>query len=306
MTSPDSPLVRRFVPTASSETGPRAGGVGDIKAITIHMAEGGGTVSWLARPDGNSSHYVIEYSGTIVQMVPERNWAGSINPKLVRRDNDPRYTFDGETIVYGRAAQLAAVGAIAASDPNRYVIAFEVEGFAATGPNSAQRGALRALVGDIRRRRGPLPCLGHRDWQNYKACPGHRIPWSDYGGHAEKVGSVPKPQPEADVPQMTIYIPGHVATIKPTANVRTAPELDAPIIRVVDETPDTWTVTGWVKGDVDNGSDQWITRWQTTGKRWEYTAKSNVSQVVPPSSSPQPATYAVTVGGKPAGSVSLP
>src|SRR4051794_16743147 len=109
----DSPLVRRVVPTASSEQGPRKNGAADIKAITIHMAEGGGTVSWLARPDGNSSHYVIEYSGTIVQMVPERNWAGSMNPKLVRGDNDPPYTFDGERIVYGRAAQLAAVGTVA-------------------------------------------------------------------------------------------------------------------------------------------------------------------------------------------------
>lgn len=193
----DSPLVRRVVPTASTETGLRAGGVSDVRAITIHMAEGGGTVSWLARPDGNSSHYVIEYSGVIVQMVPERNWAGSINPKLVRKDNDPGYRFQDETIVYGRAAQLAAVGATAAADPNRYVIAFEVEGFASAGPNSLQRGSIRALVNDIRRRRGPLPCLGHRDWQNYKACPGHRIPWADYGGHARKVAYSPgTPEPE--------------------------------------------------------------------------------------------------------------
>lgn len=194
----DSPLVRKVVPTASTETGLRAGGVGDIKAITIHMAEGGGTVSWLARPDGNSSHYVIEYSGVIVQMVPERNWAGSINPRLVRKDNDDAYTFQDETIVYGRAAQLAAVGVTAAADPNRYVIAFEVEGFAKAGPNSLQRGSIRALVNDIRRRRGPLACLGHRDWQNYKACPGHRIPWADYGGHARKVAYAPPTEPPED------------------------------------------------------------------------------------------------------------
>lgn len=194
----DSPLVKRVVPTASSETGLRAAGVSDIRAITIHMAEGGGTVSWLARPDGNSSHYVIEYSGVIVQMVPERNWAGSINPKLIRQDNDPPYTFMDETVTYGRSAQLAAIGPLFSRDPNRYVIAFEVEGFAAAGPNSAQRGSIRALVNDIRRRRGPLPCLGHRDWQDYKACPGHRIPWADYGGHARKVGHAPTPPPEVD------------------------------------------------------------------------------------------------------------
>jgi hypothetical protein len=110
---------------------------------------------------------------------------------------------------------------------------------------------------------------------------------------------------DAPMPTLTSYIPGQVATIKPTANIRTAPKLSATIIRVVDATPDEWIVTGWVKGDTDpdGGSDQWLTRWASG--RWEYTAKSNVS-AGPAVPVPPARTYAVVVGGKAAGSVALP
>lgn len=79
-----------------------------------------------------------------------------------------------------------------------------------------------------------------------------------------------------DMPTLSSYIPGQVATVKPTANVRSASKLAAPILRVV-STAETWTVTGWETGDVDpdGGSNQWITRW-AAGK-WEYTAKSNLT-----------------------------
>lgn len=190
----DSSLAYRTVPAASNEQGPRPGGYADVRGIVVHMAEGGGTVSWLTRPDGNSSHYVVEYDGRIVQMVRESWWAGSINPTLLRKTDDSTFkSFQGESVTYGRTAAVHALGTTAANDPNRYVIAIETEGFAATGPNAAQRAALSRLVADIRRRRGkPLPVLGHRDFQSYKACPGKRIPWLDYGGHAVKsdVGAV--------------------------------------------------------------------------------------------------------------------
>jgi hypothetical protein len=165
-----------------AESWPRTGGVAP-RAISIHMAEGGGTVSWLTRVDGNSSHYVVEYDGQVWQMVDETRAAGSMNPNLTRKDNDPPYTFLGESIRYGRAA-LDFVGISA--DPNRYAIAIEIEGFAVAGPNAKQRLSLVKLIADIRRRRGPLPCVGHRDQQAYKRCPGHKIPWADYGGHAKK------------------------------------------------------------------------------------------------------------------------
>lgn len=179
MTVPDSPVAATFV--AAPDNWGRGGAA--PRAIVIHHAEGGGTVGWLTRNDGNSSHYVVEYSGRVVQMVAEDRSAGSMNPNLTRKSDDPAYTFEGSTVKYGRSA-LDASGI--AGDPNRYAIAIEVEGFAEAGPNAAQRASLKRLVADIRRRNGPLPALGHRDQQSYKPCPGHKIPWADYGGHGVK------------------------------------------------------------------------------------------------------------------------
>lgn len=76
---------------------------------------------------------------------------------------------------------------------------------------------------------------------------------------------------------LTGYTPGYKATVKPTANVRWAPKLDASVlIRAVASPGEEWVLTGTVKGDVDpdGGSDQWYVRW--FNNRWEYTAKSNV------------------------------
>src|SRR3989304_3822204 len=62
-------------------------------AIVIHMAEGGGTVGFLARPDvagqpcrhrGVSCHFVVERSGRVVQMLPLDHVAGSLNPRRLR------------------------------------------------------------------------------------------------------------------------------------------------------------------------------------------------------------------------------
>jgi hypothetical protein len=123
-------------------------------------------------------------------MVAEDRAAGSMNPTKTRTTNDAPYVFEGESVRYGRAA-LDDAGI--ASDPNRYAIAIEVEGFAASGPNSLQRAQLAHLVADIRRRRGALPVLGHRDQQDYKPCPGKRIPWADYGGHGARVAAPTPP-----------------------------------------------------------------------------------------------------------------
>jgi hypothetical protein len=165
---------------AAPDNWPR-GGV-PVKAIVIHHAEGGGTVSWLTRDDGNSSHYVVEYTGRVVQMVLEDRAAGSINPTLVRTDDDPPFIFEGESVTYGVTANKAALGDDW-HNPNAAVIAIEVEGFAKDGPNANQRTALRSLVVDIRSRHPGVAALGHRDFQSYKACPGRKVPWLDYGGH---------------------------------------------------------------------------------------------------------------------------
>lgn len=179
-----------------------------IKAIVIHMAEGGGTVSWLTRNDGNSSHYVVEYSGRIVQMVREDRAAGSLNPSHLRSNDDAAFMFLGESVQYGYTAAKRALGSYY-SNPNAAVIAIEVEGYAGPntatkanplgGPNAEQREALKSLVADIRSRHGNLPCLGHRDFQNYKACPGKRIPWVDYGGHGKAAASPTTPPQETDI-----------------------------------------------------------------------------------------------------------
>lgn len=213
----DSPLVARVVPSPASEIGRRPGGAADIQAIVIHMAEGGGTVSWLTRPDGNSSHYVIERStGRLVQMVPESWWAGSLNPRDLRLTNDAPFSFLGESIIYGRLAVVAALGPAKADDPNRYVIAIELEGTAATGPNAAQRKTLRELVADIRRRLArALACLGHRDFQSVKACPGRLIPWVDYGGHGVRISTVSTVKPVAtpEDPMNSFSVPEQRTTV---------------------------------------------------------------------------------------------
>ena len=97
------------------------------------------------------------------------------------------------------------------------------------------------------------------------------------------------PVEDDDMPVVTTYIPGQVATIgDPTgpANIRSAPSLAAPLIRAIPKgATEGWTVVGWVKGEPVGASDQWITRWNA-GK-WEYTSKVNVRAVGPaPDTSP--------------------
>jgi hypothetical protein len=200
----DSPVASRVVEAPDRWS---RGGL-PVLAIAIHMAQGGGTVSWLTRDDGNSSHYVVEYTGRVTQMVPESMAAGSMNPALLRTTDDASFTYLGSTARYGITALRRCLGAHVVR-PNNVVIAIEVEGFAGDapnvgergydsranpngGPNAAQRNALADLVADIRRRRGPKPCVGHRDQQSYKACPGKRIPWADYGGHAVTTAAAPE------------------------------------------------------------------------------------------------------------------
>lgn len=161
---------------------------GPVKAFIVHMAEGGGTVGFLSRPNqrGVSVHYVIEYTGRIVQMVPESDATGSINPNDLRTTNDP----DG---FYGVKAAKAIMGDWW-RDPNSAAITCEIEGFAKTGPNAAQHGSLKKLIADVRSRFPGIGLLGHRDFQDYKPCPGKLVHWDDLGGHG------PASTEEPDVP----------------------------------------------------------------------------------------------------------
>lgn len=155
------------------------GGMVEPRAIAIHFAEGGGTVSWLTHPtNDNSSHFVIEYSGRVVQMVRDADASHSLH---VDRPSGPPSAGDFGT--YSLDAAKACLGA-GIADPCAYIFAVEIEGYAATAPNAAQATSLGALVHDLRARHRSLRgLLGHRDFQNYKVCPGGKIPWALIGGH---------------------------------------------------------------------------------------------------------------------------
>jgi len=158
---------------ARYDYGPRAG---PALAFVVHMAEGGGTVGYLSRDParGVSVHFVIEYSGRIVQMLSEDHASGSINP------NDLRTTDD--EAVYGATVGKAVMGSWW-SNPNAACLSVEIEGYAVNGPSDAQVIGLQALVADLRSRYPKIGLLGHRDFQDYKACPGKLIPWALIGGH---------------------------------------------------------------------------------------------------------------------------
>jgi N-acetylmuramoyl-L-alanine amidase-like protein len=149
---------------------------GPVKAFVVHMAEGGGTVGYLSRDAarGVSVHYVIEYSGRIVQMLLETHASGSIDPTKLRTTEGPE--------PYGATVRRQVMGEWD-SNPNAAVISLEMEGFAAAGPNDEQRAALLRLVSDVRSRYPAMGLLGHRDFADYKACPGGKIPWTILGGH---------------------------------------------------------------------------------------------------------------------------
>lgn len=161
-------------------------------AIAWHMAEGGGTVGFLAKanPHGVSVHFVIEGSGRIVQMLALERMHTSIRIRnkngtlALRSTDDPA----GSPVAYGVTARRAVMGEWAdvatTLGPNHATIGVEVEGFAAAGPSATQRAAAVALANEMR---AAFPSLrghlGHRDF-NIKGCPGGLFPFAALGGHA--------------------------------------------------------------------------------------------------------------------------
>jgi hypothetical protein len=156
-------------------------------ALIVHMAEGGGTVAYLARPNPNgvSVHFVVERAGRTVQMLPLDHMHSSIRPTDIRTTDDA----DG---FYGVTAARAVMDKWADTrltlGPNHASIAVEVEGFAATGPNDVQRLAMRSLFAYLAGVFPGIRSLGHADFTVRKACPGRLIEWDRLGGHGGTMG----------------------------------------------------------------------------------------------------------------------
>jgi hypothetical protein len=201
--------------------GPRLG-------FVIHMAEGGGTVGYLAGPNaarGVSVHFVIEYSGRTVQMLRLDHMHSSLNPTLVRTSDDA----DG---FFGRTAAEAVMGIYADTQhslgPNHASIAVEIEGFAKDGPNPAQQDALAELVSFLHATYPDIQLLGHRDFQDYKPCPGRHIDWDRLGGHATSLEKEPDMEWTAYIAKGEDWRPSVRADAN-DAPVRLVPDRAAPI-----------------------------------------------------------------------------
>lgn len=174
----------------------------DIRGLMIHMAEGNNVAAYLSRkPARNVSvQYTIEANGDIVAMVPELRVAGSLNPAALRKGDD-------KGGYYGRSHLDAALGK-GVTNPNYHVIAVEVAGTHAKGPNAKQVAALKRLFEDCRKRYPRIVPLGHRDQQDVKPCPGKSAPmkaaYKAMGGHGTSYSAKPKPAPKpAPAPKPT-------------------------------------------------------------------------------------------------------
>lgn len=177
--------------------------------IVIHMAEGCNTVAYLSGGNvlrGVSANFVVTAKGEIVQMLPLDHTSGSINVNDVRTDTDDdgfwgrRYTrFYSDDILSGAA--------------NQRTISIECDGKARSawtcdgktypaGLNPKQVAALTELVAVLRAKFAQrLGVNGHRDFADYKACPGKATGIQAVlaaVGHGPEQEPAPDPEPTCD------------------------------------------------------------------------------------------------------------
>lgn len=155
---------------------------GPTLALVFHMAEGGGTVSYLdniGSPPrlGVSANFVCEYSGRMVQMLPLDHASGSLHPGDIASEKP-----------YYKGSIFKAVLGDWWDDPNSASISVEIEGFASSGPGSGQVKALIAWAADMAARFPTIRgAVGHADQTDVKACPGAssnmRAIFDGIGGH---------------------------------------------------------------------------------------------------------------------------
>lgn len=187
-------------------------------AVVWHMAEGRNVAQYLSRDPlrGVSVHYTVEQEtdrwqdGEVVRCLPEDRISGSINPRTIRRGDDP----DG---YFGASHAKTALGSWwPETSPNCLVISVEVAGFAKDGPTEAQQRSMVALWDELKRRHPKAIPLGHRDWQDVKACPGRtaamKAAFAAMGGHGTNYTEV------RDVSTRD-YASGRICTVRDDARL---------------------------------------------------------------------------------------
>jgi hypothetical protein len=219
---------------AAKDYGSRAGW--PTLAVTWHMAEGKNVAQYLSRDPlrGVSVHYTVEQEtdrwqdGEIVRCLPEDRISGSINPRTIRRTDDPGGYF-------GASHAKVALGSWwPETSPNCLVISVEVAGFAKDGPTEAQQRSMVALSDELKARYPKAVPLGHRDWQDVKACPGRtgamKAAFAAMGGHGTSYTEV------RDVSTRD-YVSRRICTVRDDAKLFDYPgglpigTVDPPLIR---------------------------------------------------------------------------
>lgn len=191
--------------------------------VIFHMAEGTNVASYLMNETraGVSVHYTIEQAtsrfadGEICRILPESRISGSINPNLIRRTND-------KGGFYGVSHNRHALGGYW-TNPNVATITVEVAGRALEGPTPKQVESMVALFEDIERRYDRVIPLAHRDFADYKRCPGKtagiREAFKAMGGHGKAYDT----KKERRFMSTRGYVPGRVCDVQDGAKMYNYP-----------------------------------------------------------------------------------